>query len=138
MDRKSPVRRWLAGLVAAALVAALLPSGEARAGLVGTDQVVQALAAQQDRDRVRAFLSREEVRAQMTMLGVDPGEAADRVDGLTDAEIARVAGQIEHLPAGQDAAVAVISAALAVFLVLILTDILGYTDVFSFVDPAEE
>ena len=138
MSRLSSLRKWITAVVAASLLAAALPAGQARAGLVGTEQVVQSIAAQQDRDRLRGFMLRDDVRSQMVALGVDPAEASARIDGLTEEEIARIVGEIDQLPAGQDAAVVIISGALAVLLILILTDILGYTDVFSFVDPAEE
>ena len=108
----------------------------ARAGMVPTDRVVQSVAVQQDRDRVRQFLERDDVRRQIESWGIDPHEAAARVGGLTDAEVAAIAAEIDQLPAGQDAVVAIVSAGLAVFLILVLTDLLGVTDVFSFVDPA--
>ena len=44
-----------------------------------------------------------------------------------------MADQIERLPAGGSAIGVIIGAALIVFLVLLATDILGYTDVFPFV-----
>lgn len=130
-------RRGIAACLALVVLMVSLPVGQARAGMVPTDRVVQAIAVEQDRERIQAFLAREDVRRQLQALGVDPAEAEIRADGLTDAEVARIAGELDRLPAGQDAAVAIISAALAVFLVLILTDLLGLTDVFSFVDPVE-
>ncbi len=130
-------RRGIAACLVAVLLMVSLPVGQARAGMVTTDRVVHAMAVEQDRDRIRALLGREDVRRQLQAWGVDPAEAAMRADGLTDAEVARIAAELDQLPAGQDAAVAIVSAGLVIFLVLILTDLLGYTDVFSFVDPAE-
>ena len=130
-------RRGIASCLAVAMLMVSLPMGQVRAGMVATDRVVQSIAMEQDRDRIRAFLARDDIRQQLEAWGVDPAEAAMRADGLTDAEIARIADQLDQLPAGQDAAVAVISAALVIVLVLVLTDLLGLTDVFTFVDPAE-
>jgi hypothetical protein len=56
-----------------------------------------------------------------------------RVDSLTDSEAIEAAEQLEGLPAGGSAIGVIIGAALIVFLVLLATDILGYTDVFPFV-----
>jgi hypothetical protein len=60
-------------------------------------------------------------------------EAKTRVDSLSDIEAITVANQIEQLPAGSGAIGAVIVASVIVFLVLLITDILGYTDIFPFV-----
>ncbi len=69
----------------------------------------------------------------MIELGVDPAEATARVAGLSDAEIRKIAGRIDQLSAGQGVVGTIIGAALVVFLVLLVTDILGLTDIFPFV-----
>jgi hypothetical protein len=66
-------------------------------------------------------------------LGVDPAEARARVAALTDDELAQVAGRLDALPAGGDGLGVVLGVGLVVFLVLLVTDILGYTRVFPFV-----
>jgi hypothetical protein len=53
---------------------------------------------------------------------------------LSDSEAIAIADQIEQLPAGGSAIGVIIGAALIIFLVLLVTDILGYTDVFPFVN----
>ena len=73
---------------------------QARAGLIGTDEVVGAAQAQAARDALNSFLNRSDVAAQLQALGLTPQAARERVDALTDAEAARLAGQIERLPAG--------------------------------------
>jgi hypothetical protein len=62
-------------------------------------------------------------------------QAKARIAALTDAEAAQLAAQIDSLPAGGDPLGALISAVLIVFLVLLLTDILGFTKVFPFTKP---
>ena len=64
---------------------------------------------------------------------VDPAEAVQRVAGLSDAEVQRIAGHLDQLPAGQGAIGAVIGAAVLIFLILLVTDLLGLTDVYPFV-----
>jgi hypothetical protein len=66
-------------------------------------------------------------------LGVDPRLARERVDALTDAQIERIAGRVEQLPAGGASVVGVL---FAVFVILLVTDILGLTRVFPFTRPA--
>lgn len=65
-------------------------------------------------------------------LGVDREEALQRVAHLTEADIQKLTGQLEALPAGGDGLSTVVSAVLLVFFVLLLTDILGLTKVFPF------
>lgn len=125
--------RPLAIPMAAVMLVMSVPIGAANAGLIGTEQVVAREAAEAERSRVLDFLARDDVRAGLIGLGVDPAQAAARVAGLSDAEIRDIAGRIGQLPAGQGLVGSIIGAALVVFLVLLVTDILGLTDVFSFV-----
>jgi|SRR5687768_11829617 hypothetical protein len=97
----------------------------ASADIVTTDQVY----ASAERERVRGFLDRADVQAQMQQLGVDPAAARARVDALTDDEAAQLAGHIDQLPAGADSFWGVL---LAIFVILLITDILGLTKIFPF------
>lgn len=97
----------------------------ASAGIVTTDQI----AAPIERDRVQSFLDRADVQAQMQSYGVDPQAARARVNALTDDEVAKLASQIDQLPAG---GADVLGVLLVVFIVLLITDILGLTKIFPF------
>ena len=127
------ISRLIAAPMAALMFVMSVPIGIANAGLIPTERVVESEAAAGDRTRIYDFLAREDVRAQMIELGVDPAVAVARVAGLSDAEIRDVAGRMDQLPAGQDFFGAVLGTALVIFLVLLVTDILGLTDVFPFV-----
>jgi len=127
------LRRQVALALAVVMFVLTGPIDAAHAALVTTGQAIEAGAAEGERDRVAAFLAREDVRAQMVALGVDPVEAVNRVAGLSDAEVRQIAGHLDQLPAGQSAVGAVIGAALFIFLVLLITDLLGLTNVFPFV-----
>jgi uncharacterized protein DUF6627 len=97
----------------------------ASASLVTTDQSY----ASAERDQVKNFLDRAELRTQIQALGVDAGAVRARVDALTDEEVAALAGRIDQLPAGGSDVLGVL---LAVFIILLITDILGLTRVFPF------
>ncbi len=125
--------RAVALSMAAVMLLTSLPLGLARAAMVTTEQAVDSTSTSADRDRVIAFVQRDDVRRQIEALGIDPDEAAARVAGLSDEEIRTVAGRLDALPAGQSAVGAVLSAALVIFIVLLVTDILGLTNVFPFV-----
>lgn len=83
--------------------------------------------------RIAALIMREDVQHQLQAGGVDPNEALARVATLSDIEIRQIAARIDSMPAGQGVAEALISALLIVFIVLLVTDIVGITDVFPFV-----
>jgi hypothetical protein len=134
--------RAIALTMALVLLLSSLPLGVARAALITTDQVIgdqapggreTGAADQPERRKVDAFLQRQDVRDQMVAFGVDPDEAQARVASLSDREIRQIAGQIDRLPAGQGVLVALIGAAVFVFVVLLITDLLGLTHIFPFV-----
>ncbi len=117
-------------LVASVLNLSLWVPG-AQAGIIGSEQVISSQASQQDRERIRAMFDRADVRAQLEARGVDADTAKARVDALTDSEVASITGQMDNLPAGGD----IIGTLVFIFLVLLVTDILGFTKVFPFTKP---
>lgn len=135
MKKLAAFFRLTARIMVMAMVAASIPHGAAHAGMVTTDHVINQAVAQHDRIRILEFLERDDVRRQLEALGVDPNEAAARVSGLSNGEVAQIAGQIEELPAGQSAAGAIIGGAVLILLVLLITDLFGVTNVYSFVRP---
>jgi hypothetical protein len=74
----------------------------AQAGMIGTDQVVQT--PQADRGAVLGFVTRADVAGQLQAFGLDPSTAKDRVAAMTDDEVSYLAGRINAMPAGADAA----------------------------------
>ncbi|UCH73128.1 MAG: PA2779 family protein [Rhodospirillales bacterium] len=125
--------RFVALPLAALMMAVSMPLGAAQAALMDTDQVIDRSAVEVDRARIAALFARDDVRQELQALGVDPDEANARIAGMTDQEVREVAARIDTLPAGQGVAEALISAALIIFIVLLVTDLLGVTDVFPFV-----
>jgi hypothetical protein len=104
------------------------------AAMVPTDATIYDNKAEEARDYLKSLISRDDIRKSLLSKGIDPDEAKIRVESLTDSEATAVADQIEQLPAGGGAIGVIIGAALIIFLVLLATDILGYTDVFPFVN----
>lgn len=103
----------------------------ANAAMVATDQLAGAAQVRDARDKLKDFLARADVRRQFEQLGVDPSAAQARADALTDEEIQRVSGQINQLPAGGD----VLGVIVFIFVLLLITDILGLTKIFPFTRP---
>ncbi|WP_104201897.1 PA2779 family protein [Billgrantia saliphila] len=125
------LRRFLSPLLILALVlgsvsatAAPLPASD----LVSTQAALSAESATADRERIQEILSRADVQEQLVAQGVDLDEVEARVAALSDEEARQMAEQLDQLPAGAS----VVGALLVVFLVLLVTDILGLTNVFPF------
>jgi hypothetical protein len=122
-------RRTLATLVAMSLSFAGLvqaaPLAPTAPALIGTEQ---AAAAQPGRALLEQTLSRADVVAALQARGVAIDAARERVAALTDAEAAQVAAQIDQAPAGGD----VLGVIVTIFVVLLITDILGFTKVYPF------
>ncbi|MFP4560164.1 MAG: PA2779 family protein [Thiohalorhabdus sp.] len=132
MRQIAKLGRILAAPLAVLVVLASIPAS-AGAGLVSTEQVVQDSRMEAERARVQSFLERKDVRQQLERLGVSAEEASKRVGSLTDAEVRRIAGALDREPAGADGLGTLVGGAIFVFIVLLITDIAGFTDVFPFV-----
>ena len=109
------------------------PYQSAMAAMIGTEAVVDAERAQSAREYLNHFLAREDVRSALISQGIDPQEAKNRIDSLTDKEAQLVADQLEQLPAGGDFLVTLLVIVFLIFVILLITDITGYTDIFPFV-----
>ena len=106
----------------------------ANAQMVDTNAVIAVQQEAADRERVAAFLGREDVQKVMVQQGVDPAEAQQRVASLSPTELTKMTSTMDQLPAGSGGLGAVVGAAVFVFLVLLVTDLLGLTHVFPFVN----
>ena len=108
----------------------LTPLQAAHAGMIETDALLTGTQRALDRSQLKLLLAREDVAGQLQDFGVDADDALMRVDRMTDREVASLNKQLGELPAG-----GFLGAAVTVFIVLIITDVIGATDVFSFVRP---
>lgn len=112
-------------LVSSLLIVCLAGLGlPVHAGMLPT----QAGAGDADRGQVLNVLDRQEVRAALEARGVSPADVKARVAAMSDDEVSQLAGQIDSLPAGGD----ILGILLTVFIVLLITDILGFTKIFPF------
>ncbi len=114
--------------VAASMLVMSLHLPVANAAMVGTEAVVHSTQAQQERGRLHDALNREDVKAKLASLGVDQAQVQARVDALTDDEAQALAQRLDQTPAGGN----IVGTLVFIFLVLLITDLLGLTDVFKF------
>ena len=103
------------------------------AAMIGTETVMDSACGQEARDLIHKVLAREDVQAALSEQGIDPQEAKARIDSLTDDEVIRIADQIDQLPEGAGAAGFLIVVLLVTILVLVLLDVTGVADIFTFI-----
>ncbi len=103
-------------------------SAPAQAALIGTHAVATASARQASEQKVSAALARDDVARQLQKMGVNPDEARQRVAALNDQELATLSDKVDRLPAGGD----FFGTVGLIFIILLITDILGFTKVFPF------
>ncbi|MDP5220048.1 PA2779 family protein [Ruegeria sp. 2205SS24-7] len=119
----------MAGFLAAQMLLAAQTTTMVQAELLTTEAAISKYAAIADRDYLLGELKKKEIRDEIIAQGVDPGEAEARLSALSDVEIASIVEQMEEGTAGGNA---VVGALLTVFVILLVTDLLCLTKVFSF------
>lgn len=103
------------------------------AAVIGTDSALAQTnpSTIQLREQLRTALARDEARAWLQTQGVAPEMVESRIAQLTDQEAQQLAAKLESLPAGGD----ILGTVLFIFVVFVITDALGVTDIFPFVHP---
>lgn len=102
----------------------------AQAAVISAEAVAHVSAATSTAAHTRALaaLERDDVAQALAERGVDLDQAKARVLALTDAEALDLANRIDSAPAGGD----IIGTIVFLFVLLLVTDILGFTKVFPF------
>lgn len=124
------IARYVSPVLMLGVLVLSLESPAAQAAAVSTQAVLDAQALAQERAVVRGALERADVAQALTNYGVRATDVQARVDGLSDTEVHTLATHIEQMPAAGDDPLGLL---VFVFLVLLITDIAGLTDVFPFV-----
>ena len=128
----TPLRRFLAATLIVSITGMGLPL-PVQAGMLPTESALAGTSAA--RERIASALERRDVRAQLEAYGVNPADVSARIATLSDDEAAQLAERLGTLPAGGDGVGAVVGALVLVFIILLMTDILGFTHVFPFTKP---
>jgi hypothetical protein len=119
-------------IVTLALVLPLGPMPAARAEIIGTPAAVAAYDRAASMDRIAQALDREQVRKRLLAHGVERSAVDARLAALTDAELADLATRLDSAPAGGD----LLGVIGAVFVVLLILELVGVIDIFKTVGPA--
>ena len=116
------------------LLLALLPLMPAQAAMLGNDRIISEQQAAFERAEVLEILDQEFTRQQLETWGVSPEMARERINSLTDQELANLNRQFNELEAGGSSVLGVL---LIIFIVFVITDAIGATDIFPFVHPVK-
>lgn len=109
-----------------------------RAAIISTQAVATEHDIRMDRDQVNRLLQRDDIRSYLLDQGVDPDLVQARVDGLSDTEIQALAGRLDEYPAGEGTFETILIIAFLAFITLLITDLLGLTDIFPFVKKSSK
>lgn len=116
------------------MVLLTVPCQSVLAAMIQTEATLAATPqGQEARKTIKALLAREDAQAVLRAQGIDPLEAMARVDSLTDAQARQLADQIEEFPAGAGFFTTFIIVVGIIVIILVITDALGYTNVFTFI-----
>jgi hypothetical protein len=74
----------------------------AHAGMITTNDAVEIMTRAQSHEKVANFIDRQDVQDQLVKFGVSPKEASQRLAGLSDAELRKIAGEIDKSTVGGD------------------------------------
>ena len=116
------------------LMASMLTCSTAHAAYVPSTQAFETQQTTQYRADIAANLDKQQFRAALEAQGVSPDEVKERLAMLTPSQIEQLKTQLDSMPAGEGAVGAIVGAAVFVFIVLLITDLVDATDVYDFDD----
>jgi len=103
MQKIFQYRKFIGLSVSISIFLLNFPISPAQAAMIPTEYAIHQDSEQlTDRARVKTFLGRADVLAQMQAYGISHEEALSRVDSLTDREIASIAGKMDQIPAAAE------------------------------------
>ena len=110
-----------------------LSFSQVQASIISNAQVIQQAQHINDKETLLQTIRRNDVQQQLVQLGVSAADAEKRINNMTHQEITQLNQQINKLPAGGDA----LGLIVLIFIVFVITDVIGATDIFPFIHPVK-
>ena len=107
--------------------------GQAQAAIISNAQVIYQVQQTNDKAALLQTIRRADVQQQLLGMGVTIADIESRVNQMTQEEIAQLNQQINELPAGGDG----LGLIVLIFIVFVITDVIGATDIFPFIHPVK-
>ena len=105
--------------------------GQAQASIVSNSQLINQVQQSNDKTELRQIIRRADVQTQLLNMGVSTADLDSRINQMTQEEVAQLSQQINQLPAGGS----ILGTVVLIFLVFVITDVIGATDIFPFIHP---
>ncbi len=105
-------------------------SGQVHAEAISSASVMQEQSVQFTKQQLVTLVNREDVQDRLISLGVDKQHAIARINAMTPGELSQLNEQLNDAPAG-----GIVGAIVTVFAIIAVLDLLGVTDVYSFIRP---
>jgi hypothetical protein len=125
MSRLRQTVKLISVVVIISMLSLVVPYQPCLAALIGTETVLDVAKGHEARQNINRIFAREDVQMVLRAQGISPEEAETRVNALSDTEVVALEKQLDQLPAGAGGVGTVVFAILFVFVVLLVTDILG-------------
>jgi hypothetical protein len=113
------------------LLMLLASFGNAQAAIISNGQVMHNLEQADSKQTLLQTIQRVDVQEQLVRMGVSTADIENRIDNMTQQEIAQLNQQIDELPAGGD----ILGVIVLIFIIFVITDVIGATDIFPFIHP---
>ena len=113
------------------LLMLLASFGNAQAAIISNSQVMDNLEQANNKEVFLQTIHRVDVQEQLVRMGVSTADIENRIDNMTQEEIAQLNQQLDELPAGGD----ILGIIVLLFIIFVITDVIGATDIFPFIHP---
>jgi len=110
-----------------------LSFGQAQAAIIANNQIIHQAQQETDKTALLQMIHRTEVQEQLLDMGVTSADIEERINQMTQEEVAQLNQQLDQLPAGSG----IIGIIALVFVVFVITDVIGATDIFPFIHPVK-
>lgn len=124
-------KRTVSLILSALMVWSTLLVSGANAAVVSTSDMLVEHQQFENKQAVKDFVNRDDVKQQMLDLGVSPQDVDSRINSMTSAELAELNATLQDAPAGAG----IVGVVLTIFIVFVITDVIGATDIFPFIRP---
>ena len=112
----------------------IMPMAPLQAAIISNEALINQAPSALTRDNMQELLGQESARQQMQAWGISPELITARINRLTDAELARINQETDTLKAGGTNVLGVL---LIIFIVFVITDVIGATNIFPFIHPVK-
>lgn len=109
------------------------PLSQAQAAIIANAQLIDQVQLANNKEALLQTINRVDLQEQLLFMDVTTADIESRINQMTQQEIAQLNQQINELPAGGD----VLGIILIIFIIFVITDVIGATDIFPFIHPVK-